>query len=41
MRLIEVGEICEAVPALVRAGRPRSQEVVTRQALSDPSLSLV
>ena len=27
-RLIEVGEIGEAVPGLVRAGRPRSQEVV-------------
>ena len=27
-RLIEVGEIAEAVPGLVRAGRPRSQEVV-------------
>ena len=27
-RLIEVGEIAEAVPGLVRAGRPRSREVV-------------
>ena len=27
-RLIEVGETGEAVPGLVRAGRPRSQEVV-------------
>ena len=27
-RLIEVGEIGEAMPGLVRAGRPRSQEVV-------------
>ena len=27
-RLIEVGETSEAVPGLVRAGRPRSQEVV-------------
>ena len=27
-RLIEVGKIAEAVPGLVRAGRPRSQEVV-------------
>ena len=27
-RLIDVGEIGEAVPGLVRAGRPRSQEVV-------------
>ena len=27
-RLIEVGEITESVPGLVRAGRPRSQEVL-------------
>ena len=27
-RLIEVGEKAEAVPGLVRAGRPRSREVV-------------
>ena len=27
-RLTEVGEIGEAVPSLVRAGRPRSQEIV-------------
>ena len=27
-RLIELGEIAEVVPGLVRAGRPRSQEVV-------------
>ena len=27
-RLIQVGEMAEAVPGLVRAGRPRSQEVV-------------
>ena len=26
-RLIEVGEMGEALPGLVRAGRPRSQEV--------------
>ena len=25
-RLIQVGEMAEAVPGLVRAGRPRSQE---------------
>ena len=27
-RLIQVGEMAEAVPGLVRAGRPRSQEAV-------------
>ena len=27
-RLIQVGEMAEAVPSLVRAGRPRSQEAV-------------
>ena len=27
-RLIQVGEMTEAVPGLVRAGRPRSQEAV-------------
>ena len=28
LRLIDVGEVGEAVPSLVRAGRPRSQVVV-------------
>ena len=27
-RLIQVGEMAEAVPGLVRAGRPRSQEAI-------------
>ena len=27
-RLIQVGEMAEAVPGFVRAGRPRSQEAV-------------
>ena len=27
-RLIQVGEMAEAVPGLVRAGRPRSQQAV-------------
>ena len=27
-RLIQVGEMAEAVPGLVRAGRPRSREAV-------------
>ena len=27
-RLIQVGEMVEAVPGLVRAGRPRSQEAI-------------
>ena len=27
-RLIQVGEMAEAVPGLVRAGRPRSQETI-------------
>ena len=27
-RLIQVGEVAEAVPGLVRAGRPRSQEAI-------------
>ena len=30
-RLIEVGEIGQALPSLVRAGRPRSQEVLIRR----------
>ena len=27
-RLIQVGEMAEAVPGLVRAGRPRSQQAI-------------
>ena len=36
-RLIEVGEIGQAVPSLVRAGRPRSQEVLIRRHRFSPS----